>query len=193
MEQKLDISRELHDNIGAQLTYISIGLDSVSNLPENEKNKKIADVKQYASTTIADLRTPVWGQTSDISATGLATKIGAEVAKIKKVYDIPIHFEFEVESLSLHAAIAINMFRIIQEAIHNACKHADASAIHVSLHYNEKILVAIVEDNGKGFDEAVVSNGFGLKSMQQRADKIGANLKISSKVEEGTTIYVETI
>lgn len=76
---------------------------------------------------------------------------------------------------------------MLQEALQNACKHAGATHIHIHF-IQKKKLQFMIEDNGKGFEQDRIDQGFGLQNMQARANEIGFQFSIESKEQEGTRI-----
>ncbi|MEM9809429.1 MAG: GAF domain-containing sensor histidine kinase, partial [Cyanobacteria bacterium P01_D01_bin.56] len=91
---------------------------------------------------------------------------------------------------SLKPELGLNLLRIAQEAIVNALRHAQASLITVSLSYTPDHLRLTISDDGQGFSTEAPSNGFGLIGMQQRANKIAAQLQLTSQPQRGTQITV---
>jgi signal transduction histidine kinase len=89
----------------------------------------------------------------------------------------------------------LELFRIVQEALQNALRHAHASRIVVRLHSEDGRLVLDVEDDGVGFDPdapELRSRRLGLTSMEERAQRVGARLEIRSAAGSGTTVHLET-
>ena len=187
LEQKLEISRELHDNIGSQLTYLNNGIERAV---KNKDTAKLEEISSFSKSTIGDLRTAVWGLNKELTVNDLGTKIGDEIAKVKLSSENEIIFMNDNSENVLSSLIAINVFRIVQEALQNAVKYSKAELLHISLRYNGESLSVNVKDNGEGF-EMKDYKGFGLKSMQQRADKVGATLDITSTVGLGTEVSVK--
>jgi signal transduction histidine kinase len=93
---------------------------------------------------------------------------------------------------SLGKTIEHHLLRVAQEAVANAIKHAQASAIEVKLHYAPDAVELTVSDNGRGFDTLPVTDGathhFGLRSLRGRANKLGGRLDVESTVGRGTTV-----
>ncbi len=188
--QKLEISRELHDNIGSQLTYINMGLEFAGRLEADNKNKKIDEIKGFAKETIGGLRTTFSGLNRDVTLNEFETKIANEVARVKNATNFQVQLTSNLQEMEIPSTLTINLYRIIQEALQNAIKHSDGSKVKIDLEYSSEsqVLKASISDNGKGLlNEA--TNGFGLKSMNQRADKIGASLHIVS--ENGVLVKLE--
>lgn len=183
--QKLEISRELHDNIGSQLTYLNVKLEQlkgeniVDNLPE---------VKHFAKNTITDLRSAIWGLSKDITVKDFEMKIASEVQKAQsKNLQVVLDFTSSYHG-KLNSITAVNALRICQEALQNAVKHAEASLINIVISIGEFNLVATITDNGKGIDGS--KSGFGRRSMEQRAEKMGATLSITTG-KNGTSVRLD--
>jgi signal transduction histidine kinase len=85
----------------------------------------------------------------------------------------------------------MNIYRIIQEAINNALKYADANAIDVQFKKVENELFVSIIDNGKGFDPTTVEEGNGLNNMKKRAHEIDGNINIHSETSKGTTVQLQ--
>ncbi len=104
----------------------------------------------------------------------------------------PIRFSlnFENESLldELDDETAIHLYRIIQEAMNNACKHSHASQINLDLSTDDSAVWLVVFDNGEGFMPDLRDSGMGLLTMRRRAEMMGGELQISSSPDEGTRI-----
>jgi signal transduction histidine kinase len=83
-----------------------------------------------------------------------------------------------------------NLFRIAQEALANAIRHASARRIEINLDFRASVVHLIVRDDGRGFDAARAAAGFGLKSMAERAADMGAMLHVESQPAAGTSVIV---
>jgi len=84
----------------------------------------------------------------------------------------------------------LNMYRILQEFLHNIIKHANATEVEIQLMNLENELTLTIEDNGVGFDVAGKNNGLGLENIQRRMDYLNGNMEISSVVNQGTFIVL---
>jgi len=183
--QKLEISRELHDNIGSQLTYLNVKLEQLKgdNIVDN-----LPAVKHFAKNTITDLRSAIWGLSKDITVKDFEMKIASEVQKAQSE-NLTVELDFTSNfNGKLNSITAVNALRICQEALQNAVKHAEASQIDIVVSVEEFSLVATITDNGKGIDGT--NSGFGMRSMEQRADKMGAILTIETGAQ-GTMVKLE--
>lgn len=125
---------------------------------------------------------------------GLVFAVDNFIEKLNQLKEQEISFEYYgyVENM-LDDAAKLMLYRIIQEAVNNAIKYAEASTIAVQLSADEHEISLIIEDNGKGFDiENIKSkNGIGLRNMQLRTDYLHGKLNIESSEKNGTTLIVE--
>lgn len=195
-EQRLSISRDLHDNIGAQLTFIISSVDNIKYAFEitNEKlDHKLSNISGFAKETIVELRDTIWAMNSnEISFEDLEIRINNYIEKAKEAKD-QISFSFAIDPVlktqKLTSIQGMNIYRTIQEAVNNAIKYANASVISINAkksHYQTKITI---QDDGIGFDQAKIEKGNGLQNMQKRIEEIGGEFHLSSS-NEGTRIEI---
>lgn len=192
-EQRLAISKDLHDNIGSQLTFIISSLDNLKYF-EFTKDKlytKFDSIGTFTRTTITDLRDTIWAMNKEeITFEDLKTRTTNFIESAKASL-LGIHFEFNYpknqKEIVLNSKQGIEIYRIIQEAVNNAVKHAKASKITVDFKNENNQVIIAISDNGIGFDKATIEKGNGLNSMQKRANTIDAALDLISS-EKGTTI-----
>ncbi len=197
-EQRLQISRDLHDNIGSQLTFIISSLENMKYSFELPKKleKKLGAMEVFASATMTDLRDTIWAMDkNEISISDLRMRISDFVKRAKEAtQEISFRFEMDEKLDPEHAfssKIGINIYRILQEAVNNAIKHAKATEIAIHLNQVEDGLQMSIMDKGKGFNLNQVIQGNGLNNMKKRAAGIGATLNVESQKEKGTRIILE--
>lgn len=192
------IAADLHDNIGAQLSYISSNINFVLDAPqkmsETDEKHFLGMVNDTAKTAIIDLRETIWALNKDsVSFLEFADKLKMYLnhhLSNQQVVQLQIN-ENVTGNMRLSSAEAIHIFRIMQEAAGNSVKHAAASTLQLSINATQKSYALRLGDNGKGFDvHAVYNNHYGLENMQKRAKEIGAVLEIDSNAGEGTTIFL---
>ena len=192
-EQRLAISKELHDNIGSQLTFIISSLDNLKYF-EFTKEKiydKFDAITGFTRSTIADLRDSIWAMNKEaITFEDLKTRT-TNFIEAAKTSLLGIKFEFnypeDTGEVTLNSLQGIDVYRIIQEAVNNAVKHAEATKIIVNFELIKNTLEVSIIDNGKGFDKETIESGNGLVSMKKRASEINATLSIEPKIT-GTKI-----
>ncbi|WP_052752938.1 tetratricopeptide repeat-containing sensor histidine kinase [Kordia zhangzhouensis] len=195
-EQRLRISRDLHDNIGAQLSFIISSIDNLkyaSKEASDEFKDKLSYISEFTSATIDQLRDTIWAMNKDeISLTDLQSRTLAFIEKAKvATKDVKFIFNNEVTTPIQFTAIqGMHLFRVIQEGINNALKYANAKTITIDFEKREKQLLVSIQDDGIGFNKEQVQLGNGLYNMQKRMDEIDANITINSEPNQGTNIQV---
>lgn len=189
------ISRELHDNIGTQLSQLSSSLDWAGHNPlsESEKQSIITSGLQTTKEVISDLRESIWAlKKTEIPFTEFADKLKTSLngfAHAGKA--IPINFEEYLNGNTLGSEEALDLLRICQEAVHNSLKHSGCSEVKLSIRAEGKGYQIKIDDNGRGIDPESNHNGhYGIENMKERAKQIGAQLTIISNKEKGTTVMV---
>ena len=196
-EQRLDISRELHDNVGSQLTFIISILDNLksSSVQFDEAiDKKIDILTNFANKSISELRDTIWVLNSkQLSLSELKSRMLNFIKDAGESVDaIRFQFDFVVsDDKQLTSKQAINLYRILQEIVNNAIKHANAKDISVLISQIENELHIKISDNGIGFDyETKKKKSFGLTNIQNRVQEINGTLKVQSELENGTNYFV---
>ncbi|QBZ96651.1 tetratricopeptide repeat-containing sensor histidine kinase [Flavobacterium sangjuense] len=193
-EQRLQISRDLHDNIGSQLTFIISSVDNIKyafELKNSKLDNKLSSISNFAKSTIVELRDTIWAMNnSEISLEDLQTRIHNFIEKAKEA-KAEISFNFTIEK-SLKNVIftsieGMNIYRTIQEAINNSIKYAAAKSIAIDAKRENEAVKITVKDDGKGFDEKAVESGYGLMNMQKRIAEIGGKFELQSN-SNGTKI-----
>ncbi len=195
-DQRLSISRDLHDNIGSQLTLIISSIDNLKFLTKNSDSvfqSKLTEINNFAGNTISELRDTIWAMNKNkISYEDFQGRILSFIEKAKLASG-NCHFNFNstVKSpVHLSSVKGINLFRIVQEAINNALKYAKASEISISIIETENNLIIKISDDGIGFDLNSIELGNGLENMQKRAAEINGKINIQSKINAGTQIEI---
>jgi signal transduction histidine kinase len=197
-EQRLTISRDLHDNIGAQLTFVISSVDNLkfgNQISDSKIVHQLTKISDFTKSTIIELRDTIWAMNkNEFSFEDLRSRIFnfIEKAKIAKE-DIEFNFKID-ETLSevrFSSLEGINIYRTIQEAINNAIKYSNATKISVVVtSLNEEIDIEI-NDNGNGFDEEATDFGNGISNMRKRIRDSNGVFSIHSEVGKGTTISIQ--
>jgi signal transduction histidine kinase len=193
-EQRLRISRDLHDNIGSQLTFIISSIDNLKFLTKASDNKlkgKLSDINSFATSTISQLRDTIWAMNkNEISYEDFYGRLLTFIEKAKMVKtDIKFNLSNSINSTPTFSSVeGINIFRVIQESLNNAIKYADASKIEIQLSENEKNILVSVQDNGVGFNINDIEMGNGLNNMQARISEIEGQFNLNSTPNKGTQI-----
>jgi len=196
-EQRLSISRDLHDNIGAQLTFIISSVDNIKyafDIQNAKLNGKLQSISQFTKSTILELRDTIWAMNNDeILFEDLRARILNFIEKAKEAQEnTDFHFTIdpELDTLKLSSVAGMNIYRTIQEAVNNALKYAEASSISIEGKSIGENIEITISDNGKGFDESTVVKGNGLFNMEKRIEDMGGIFNFSSEPDNGTVITI---
>ena len=195
-EQRLSISRDLHDNIGSQLTFI---LSSVNNLKYRYQAKNqpwighLNRIGDFASETMTELRDTIWAINSNqLKFDDLRARIFNFVEKARDTNPgLTISFDIDdsLKTIILTATAGVNIYRTIQETVNNILKHAGAKKITISIKNDDNGFHQItITDDGKGFDPTQVIHGNGLHNMAARTEEMGGKFSLESQVSKGTSI-----
>ncbi|MCB0178311.1 MAG: sensor histidine kinase [Anaerolineae bacterium] len=194
-EERKRIARELHDGVGQALTSLLVGLKILNQHddPAVLQNKAV-ELRQVATETLENVRLLSRQlRPSALDDLGLAAAVERYLGEFSKLYPaLPVDFHADLPN-RLPSTVETSLYRIVQEAMTNAARHSDATALSVLLTQRNGQVQAIVEDNGHGFDpEGAARSGssVGIHGMFERADLLGGQVQIESS-EEGTTIYAE--
>lgn len=196
-EQRLEISRDLHDNIGSQLTFIISSIDNLKYVSKdiNEKLKeKLGNISSFTFDTIHQLRDTIWAMNKN--EIPIEEFYGRILSYIDKVKSVKPDLEFDAsngisETVVFSSVEGMNLFRIVQESINNSIKHAEAKRITLSFSQEEKQLTFVIKDDGKGFDLQNVEMGNGLSNIENRVSSIKGTVFIKSEINQGTEIRIQ--
>lgn len=186
------IGQDLHDGLGQQLTAIEFMVQSL----KADLKRAPLDVREQLSAMGAFLRQAITqtralahGLTAFmLDASGLQGAIAELVESTHNLGRVKCRFRCTGPVRVKDAETAVHLYRIAQEAIGNALKHANATEIQVTLAERRGAVILTVADDGKGLAKSRHGDGVGLRVMQHRASTIGAELKIESKRNAGVTV-----
>jgi len=185
------ISREIHDNVGQFISLAKLNLNMLD-LDTEPARMQVHNSTELLTRALDDLRDLSKSFSSDmIRHTGLVKAIEMQVSQLQKTGNYDIIFEVRGNYNYLQDERELILFRIIQEAINNIIRHANASEIKLILFCSEDNLEMYIHDNGKGFDMSrIANNGEGLNNMKKRTSLINASFTLESSPTEGTTILI---
>lgn len=197
-EERLRISRELHDNIGAQMATvkrsINFMIEQGDRLSPEQSKSQMHALESISSQINQELRDTIWAvQNSQIDVGGFFTRLKNYVFQLVGP-DSPLRVTYLSEgdmNTLLGPFTALNLHRICQEAINNIIKHAVATEINIVMNSSPSILKITIADNGKGYDVNNAQEGYGLGNIRKRAEQIGAVVNFKSKPEAGSSIEIE--
>jgi PAS domain S-box-containing protein len=193
-QERSRISRELHDDLGQQLTGLKLSLSWLGN--------RIKDGRETAAQNVDDMRHQL------DAAIASVRRIAAELRpRVLDDLDFSEALAWQTREFTRHSGLEVSLnlvagalvkdnesatalFRIVQEALTNVVRHAQASQVRIGLAAQQSRLVLTIQDDGVGFDSAVRRSGVGLVGMRERCGAIGGEFGIQSKPGAGTTISV---
>jgi signal transduction histidine kinase len=190
-QERSEIGKELHDNVNQVLTTTKLYLDLAIGNPELrddmvlKSNKNIINVINEIRQLSRSLMNP------SIGDLGLIDSIHDLIENINltRKLHVSLQAKAEIEDL-LDKNQKLTIFRIIQEALNNAIKHAKASKVSIKILYNATLVEVIIEDNGIGFNLQKVKKGAGLKNIQNRIYLINGSHNIESAPSKGSKIII---
>jgi len=195
-KEKQRLSRDLHDNLGAQITWLSNNISQVEAAQQQLQpvEPKMNRLKEGAGELMQTLRETIWILNKDkISVIDFFDKLVNHASKYLEGYpSIQLETEENISGIiQLNSGQALQLFRICQEAVTNTCKHSNASVLRITAATTENKFAIHISDNGKGFGINNENPGhYGLQNMQQRAKESGLQLKIESAPGKGTNISI---
>ncbi|WP_412540283.1 GAF domain-containing sensor histidine kinase [Longispora sp. K20-0274] len=196
LEERTRIARELHDAVTQKLFSLRLTAEAASTLLERDPARaaeQLATVRQLAAEAVDELHAVVTGLLpAELAGDGMALALRKHVELLDRVHDASVTFTAgDLPKLSPPQQEAV--FRIAQEALHNALRHSRAGVIDVALFARGRVVYLLVSDNGTGFDPTEAGRAtrrLGLASMRDRARAAGGKFTVTSGAG-GTTIRVE--
>lgn len=198
-EERARIARELHDQTGQSLSSVLIrlkGIETAGTL--NEARRQTDELRTLVADALNDVRVLAFlTHPSALDDLGLAAALRKDARSLSDRYHLNVDCHVTaIEKERLPSDIEVALYRIVHEALSNAACHAHAKNISILVQQREGVVLAIVEDDGVGFDvETIRSAGaerrFGLLGMEERARLVGGNVTVESSAETGTTVFVE--
>lgn len=191
LQERNRIAREIHDSLGHSLTALNLQLETALKLAQSDPTKAqtfLRQAKQLGSQALRDVRQSVSAMRSNpLQGSSLEDAIASLAAEFQRFTSINPTCQIRLPH-PLPTEINTAIYRIVQEALTNIFKYAQATAVKIQLIATTKELQLIVQDNGRGFDLNQNTTGFGLQSMRDRTLALGGTFKIVSAPEAGCCI-----
>jgi len=192
--ERTRLARELHDETGQALTSILLGLKSLEQaLDSDEGREGVASLRDLVVSTLQDVRRlAVELRPSALDDFGLAPALEHLVDTYGRQAAVPVHLEIRLGDERLPAEVETTLYRMVQEALTNVAKHADATSISILLTRTASSVRLVVEDDGAGFEPGGARDGgLGLPGMRERVALLDGRLRIESAHGKGTTLVAE--
>lgn len=201
-DERRRIAGDIHDAVsplitGALYQTRALQLGSPSNslgapIDDNE-DENLSEINSLLERAMDELHSVIFAlRPPDLDDLGVEAAIERYVDQINR-NGLPSHFEVVGESRRVSPEARLAIYRIVQEALHNALRHAQADEAVVRMEWTEDLVRVTIRDNGSGFDpdQATTATSLGLLSMRERAASIGASLLIASQPGDGTVVVIE--
>ena len=189
------LARELHDETGQALTSILLRLRSIeeSTKEKPELREEVLALREIVVETLHDVRRlAVELRPKALDDFGLVPALERLAETFAEQTDVDVHLQAALGEDRLPAEIETALYRIVQEALTNVVKHAQARTVSVVLTRKGQSVVAVVEDDGRGFDPAMAGeDGLGLVGMRERIALLDGRVTVESSERGGTTVVVE--
>jgi signal transduction histidine kinase len=190
-EERRFIARELHDDLGQSLTVLKLGLKSGKATPFSDPVRIVDSLISKVRELSRTLRPAL------LDEVGLAPALSAYLEEQSTISGVAMELDPRAFQGRLPGDLEIACFRLVQEAVTNALRHAEAKHLKVHLNRNDDRVSLRIEDDGIGFDglntlvRAALEGHIGVIGMRERVRSLGGAFQISAKPGEGTTIAVE--
>jgi signal transduction histidine kinase len=196
MAERSRLARELHDAVAQKLFSLRLTAQAAVALANRDPARvpaELAQVERLAADAIGELRSVIFElRPADLEEDGLIASLRKHVEMLGRVYDARLTFHGDGDIGHLSDERELTLFRIAQEAVHNALRHAHAREVALRLRREGPLVALTITDDGAGFDLAAAGrDGLGLTSMRDRAKEVGGVLTIESAPGSGTVVKVE--
>jgi signal transduction histidine kinase len=197
LEERQRLAREIHDTLAQGFTSIVMHLEAAEQaLPDDLDilQKHLDQARATARTSLDQARRVVQDLRPDsLEQRSLPDAIERTAVRWTGETSIPLTTTITGNPIALHPDIEVTLLRATQEALNNIRKHAQATAVQLTLSYMEDVVILDVQDNGVGLNGAAptpLSGGYGLQAMRERAEICGGYVTLESDPGEGTTVVV---
>jgi signal transduction histidine kinase len=188
------LARELHDETGQALTSILLGLKNLEEAKsDDDVRRSVLALRELVVSTLHDVRRlAVELRPKALDDFGLVPALERLAETFAEQTSVDVHVEAALGDSRLPGEAETALYRIVQEALTNVVKHANARTVSVVLTRKGEAVVVVIEDDGRGFDpNADDVEGLGLLGMRERIALVGGRLSVESAPDRGTTVAVE--
>ncbi|WP_101843021.1 sensor histidine kinase [Halobacillus sp. Marseille-P3879] len=196
-EERRRLSREIHDGPAQSLANVMLRSDLVERIFDErgaeEALVEMRNVRKLVRSALYDVRRIIYDlRPMALDDLGLIPTLKKYLATIEEYNKLQINFTSLGRERRLESKYEVAIFRLIQEAVQNAVKHAEADSIDVKVELRNEKTRIVIKDDGKGFDPEVKKDkSFGLMGMRERVDMVNGELHIQSSPGQGTIVTIE--
>jgi PAS domain S-box-containing protein len=196
-EERTRIAREIHDELGQQLTGLKMEISWLNKKVNHENievSNKLKDALFLIDDTVKNVRRIATQlRPSMLDDLGLVSAMEWQSDEFQKRFHIKSDIETNLGNVKINAEKSTAIFRIFQESLTNVLRHSKATAVNTLLSIEDNLLVMTITDNGIGFNETEINKkkSLGILGMKERTIMLGGSYQISSKENEGVTVLVK--
>ena len=198
IEERQRLARELHDSVTQALYSVTLYADAtcmaLSAGKREVANEHLQELRNMAREAMMDMRLLIFELHPPVlEKEGLVTAVRTRLETVEARSGLQTILRVEGEEKRLPISIEEELYRIVQEALNNAVKHARARQVTIEFQYEDERFCLEVQDDGSGFDPAIAkqSGGMGLRGIEERVQRIGGQLVMESVLKKGTNLKVE--
>ncbi|SDJ22584.1 sensor histidine kinase [Salimicrobium halophilum] len=196
-EERRRLSREIHDGPAQMLANVLLRSDLVERTFKERSVKEavteMKSVRKMVRSSLYEVRRIIYDlRPMALDDLGIVPTLRKYLATVSDYHELDIRFQSFGQERRLDSQYEVAVFRLVQEAVQNAVKHAEADRIDVKVELTWKSIVIVIKDDGKGFDvEDKKKGSFGLIGMHERVDMLSGELEIESAVGKGTGVTIK--
>lgn len=191
LTERQRLARDIHDTLAQHFTSIIMHLSAAKHSNPESVQSAVQQAENAAREGLAEIRRIVWDmQPEQIEKASLIEAIEELAARWSAENSVQVKMAVTGTPRSLTSSAETALLRISQEAMHNINKHAQAKNVNITFSFMEDIFVMDIADDGLGFEPSKIKNGFGMKTMRDRAEELSGILTIESERGTGTAIAV---
>jgi PAS domain S-box-containing protein len=202
--ERSKISRVLHDTIGQNISILDFNLATIVEMLEESSRERISGLIENMRWVIRETGDKLRDISSGlhprlVQELGLVAGVKNLVDRLRKTTGFEVKTSIQVDDWEIEESVAVNLYRIVQEAFTNIVKHSKCNLVSFSMALKDGRLEVMIRDNGTGFSLKDVSQrdieqrGMGLFIMEERAKAIGGSMQIHSEPQQGTELHVEVV
>ncbi|HEU4886237.1 MAG TPA: sensor histidine kinase [Thermoanaerobaculia bacterium] len=192
-EERKKLTRELHDHVGQMLTALRMEIgraDRARSASGTQLGQAIGEAKRLLDTILRSVRDLVMGlRPSMLDDFGLQPALEWHVRDFRRRFNIPVDLSLDGDLDTLPDPYRTCVYRIVQEALTNCARHAQATGVEIRVHLTRNTLELLVSDDGAGIDPAR-TRGVGLLGIEERVRELHGAFRIASREPHGTELHV---
>ena len=194
VEERSRIAREIHDGIAQSIYMLSLNLETSVDLARRDREDlkdRLDGLVNLSKETLLEVRYYIFDLKPYLAGEkGLVSMVDNQVREFKSVSGVATSLEARGDERQVPVPVATCLYRVTQEALSNALKHAHASEVNLRMEFTSDGVKFIVRDDGQGFDATSVVSGHGLNNMRERSEELGGTFSLETARGAGTEVVI---